>query len=259
MAYSLTLRRIQEWLRGRVARNSPPWRALVALKRNALASKARLFRRRWAARERHFCDCVEARAAGTPDFFVVQIGAHDGNMDDPIRKWIERHKWRGVLIEPQRDQFERLRENYRGHESRLIFENVAIDREAGERTLFQVRPDAIHIPEQTGLASFFPDRALSTYAAMGLMVGQRVSCVPLAALLQRHRITRIDLLQIDTEGYDHEILKSVDFQAMPPALIRFEHRHLAQPELVDCRRLLRRCGYEVLELEFDAVAIRRAE
>ena len=45
-------------------------------------------------------------------------------------------------------------------------------------------------------------------------------------LLDRHHVKKIDLLQIDVEGYDYELLKSFNFERIKPQLIRYEHRHL---------------------------------
>lgn len=60
----------------------------------------------------------------------VQIGANDGQWNDPIYKFIRRDKWTGLLIEPQKDIYNRLIQNYNGFKN-LLFENVAIDHQEG--------------------------------------------------------------------------------------------------------------------------------
>ena len=57
---------------------------------------------------------------------LVQVGANAGRDDDPIRPYLLNHPWRGLLIEPQPEVFEKLKANYAGLEGRLSFENVAI-------------------------------------------------------------------------------------------------------------------------------------
>ena len=37
----------------------------------------------------------------------VQVGAHDGVMHDPLRKFILNNNWQGILIEPQKDMLEK--------------------------------------------------------------------------------------------------------------------------------------------------------
>ncbi len=76
-------------------------------------------------------------ASITPEFFFIQIGANDGMTMDPIRSYILKYKWRGILIEPQPNIFRALMANYDG-EQQLIFENVAISPEDGVVSLFAV-------------------------------------------------------------------------------------------------------------------------
>ena len=40
-------------------------------------------------------------SAERPDFFFVQIGANNGLTDDPIRQFVTKYHWHGVLVEPQ--------------------------------------------------------------------------------------------------------------------------------------------------------------
>ena len=38
--------------------------------------------------------------ASSGPFRFVQVGANDGIYGDPLRTYIERHHWRGILVEP---------------------------------------------------------------------------------------------------------------------------------------------------------------
>lgn len=257
MSYSRPVRAIQEWLRSRVSRDTTLWRALVTIKTSGLALESRLRAASWARAEREFGDTVDKLAAANSRFFFVQVGAHDGAMDDPLARWIAQHGWRGLFIEPQPEQFARLRARYAGKEDRFIFENIAIDRTPGERDLFRVAEDHLHAPEMSGLASLLPDRALTTHAALGRLTHIRVPCAPLQSVLDRHGITEIDLLQIDTEGYDAVVLETLDLDRTRPRLIHYEHRHLSDGEQAACARRLRRHGYSVRMKQFDAFAARK--
>jgi FkbM family methyltransferase len=64
-------------------------------------------------------------SADRPDFFFAQIGANDGLTDDPIRQFVTKYHWRGVLVEPQPQVFQHLLKNYE-QEKQLILENAAI-------------------------------------------------------------------------------------------------------------------------------------
>ena len=56
----------------------------------------------------------------------IQIGANDGEYGDPLRRFITKYAWRGLLVEPQPAVFAKLQKNYSDHKERLVFENVAI-------------------------------------------------------------------------------------------------------------------------------------
>jgi hypothetical protein len=48
------------------------------------------------------------------NLFFLQIGANDGVFCDPLHDLVLRHNLSGLLVEPLRNLFERLRANYAG-------------------------------------------------------------------------------------------------------------------------------------------------
>lgn len=66
---------------------------------------------------------------------------------------------------------------------------------------------------------------------------------------------RIDLLHIDTEGYDFEILKTIDFSVIQPAVILYETKHLSPCDQQASVELLSRYGYQIQLLGADALAV----
>ena len=44
---------------------------------------------------------------------------------------------------------------------------------------------------------------------------------------KKYNIKKIDFILIDTEGYDFEIIKLIDFNKSKPNIIIFEHKHLS--------------------------------
>src|SRR5436305_1438250 len=65
---------------------------------------------------------IYAFARAYPRAFVVQVGAHDGSIVDPLRAELVRRPWSGILVEPVPYVFARLRASY-GRNSRLALEN----------------------------------------------------------------------------------------------------------------------------------------
>ena len=55
--------------------------------------------------------CRRMFEVGTTLSFV-QVGVYDGVIQDPLRKYIEKCEWRGVMVEPQARAANRLRELY---------------------------------------------------------------------------------------------------------------------------------------------------
>ena len=93
------------------------------------------------------------------DLFFVQIGAMDGVVDDPLREHVLASGWRGLLVEPLPDMFERLRANYAGREG-LRFERTAIVDRSGPVEMFRVDPQQLaRFPSWVGgLSSLYCDR-----------------------------------------------------------------------------------------------------
>jgi hypothetical protein len=77
-----------------------------------------------------------------------------------------------------------------------------------------------------------------------------------AALLSKYNITYLDILVIDTEGYDFEILKMIDFATLMPAIIQFEEKNLMPSEKVACFKMLVEKGYRLGRHHRDIVAYR---
>jgi hypothetical protein len=87
-----------------------------------------------------------------PELTFVQIGAYDGVSTDPLRKYIERCGWRGVMLEPQPGPAKELRALYRDN-PRIVILEAALDSERRTRNLYTIESDAIPKWAQ-GMASF---------------------------------------------------------------------------------------------------------
>ncbi|MEO6741103.1 MAG: FkbM family methyltransferase [Chthoniobacteraceae bacterium] len=186
----------------------------------------------------------------------VQIGANDGLIGDPIRRFILEFGWKGVLVEPQPEVFERLRNNYAGS-NQLQFERCAIAATNGSAKFYTARePGAVNGGADT-FASF-DRRRLESYARMRNATVEELSVPTMtpAHLLEKYAINGFDLLQIDAEGYDFELIKLFDLGPNGPALIHFESGNLKPSTQEECYRYLCGRGYRVLTLRGDTLASR---
>jgi FkbM family methyltransferase len=155
------------------------------------------------------------------EFFFVQIGAYDGVSDGWFRELIVRNRWRGILVEPQPEAFRKLKLTY-ADQPQLIFRNAAIGKQSGEVTMYSLRTG----PSQ--VTSFDRQHLVRHMKRQTDIIEIRVPCVTLHDLLAEAGCRELDLLQIDAEGYDAEIIRSIDFHTLQPAIIRYEHRNLLQ-------------------------------
>ena len=199
------------------------------------------------------------RLAKSPDFLFVQIGANDGISSDPIRPFVTRNKVRGIVVEPLKDIFAKLSENYRPYPN-VKPVNVAVHATAKSIDIHRVDPArAAQVGNWThGIASINPKHHALSGTSADLMITETVPCVTLSELLEQHGVGNFDLLQIDTEGYDREILRMIDFERHMPAIIRFEHGMpdsiMSAAQFLECTDLLMKSGYYVVTEFYDAIA-----
>jgi FkbM family methyltransferase len=180
-----------------------------------------------------------------PEFTFIQVGAFDGTTRDPLRKYIDKCDWRGILLEPQARAANRLRELYRDND-RIVVLQAALDRKPGKRTLFTVDPKAA--PTWAGgLASFERDSILKH---SGLIPGlpdmireEVVDCIPFDDIIKLLPFERLNLLQIDAEGADNYILSIFPFDRMQPAIIHWEIKHLTKSQQEVTLEMLSGRGY----------------
>jgi len=221
-----------------------------------------------------FSALVERYAPTVSDFFFIQVGANDGRSGDPVYPHAVRRRWRGIVIEPQRAIFEsQLAATYRGIEG-VALENVAIADADGWRDLYKIAFSDRRWA--TGLASLCKDQFTGSRmkSYVDRCVGDERSKVPdrqehyyttervrsmtFATLLDKYKPEKIDLLQIDAEGYDDELLRLYDFGRLRPALIQYEHHLTGEARRKATRKMLREHGYATFPDGINTVAVLRA-
>lgn len=201
-------------------------------------------------------------------FVIVQIGAYLGDSEnDPLFQLLRTRmkERRGVLIlvEPVKEFFDRLVENYRGIPG-VRFENVAISDRSGPATFYRlgVDPVAHGFPEWLSqLGSLKNERmgalwdkyeANAEYKAFYLAhrIEDKVDCITFSELLSRHRTTKVDLLQMDTEGFEFEIIRTIDFESTPIRFVNYEFV-LLHEQKIHTEKILQARGYRLVDFGQD--------
>ncbi len=205
-----------------------------------------------------------------PTVTIVQIGANVGDTSsDQLYGFLKEHcchatgtaslRCRAVMVEPVRHLFEQLSANYANFHG-VTCENAAIAEVAGTRDFYRLR-EGIDLqahgltPWAEQLGSFLPEQMNSLWShdpgnttlrafVEANIVVDKVRCMTMHDLLEKHELTDVDLLQIDTEGYDYQILRTIDFQQFTPRYINYERIHLKKNE-PRCRTIMLDNGYRL--------------
>jgi len=204
------------------------------------------------------------------NFYFIHIGANDGVQNDPLYKYIRRDKWKGILVEPQKEICRRLRENYRNNQH-VIIENAAIDHFAGERVLYKI--SFSNSRWASGLSSFLKEEVQKMIDAgyvakkaeeegvalppdpADWIATEKIRCITFMDLVKQYNIEAVDLVMTDVEGYDFEIIKTIPFHHLKPEVIIYEHSHLAEKAREECRQYLESMGYAIVLVdESDTIA-----
>jgi FkbM family methyltransferase len=195
------------------------------------------------------------------EIVFVQIGANDGISNDPLYPLIRRFpgRFRGLVVEPLNDKFQSLKQTYADVKS-VVPVNLAVHNTEKEMLIWRVRPDLEKkLPGWAGgMGSFNSEHHKLSQLDSSFFTAEKVFCTTFDDLLTRHRIAGLELLITDTEGYDFEILRNIDFAKHRPTYIHFEHGlsggTMSWERYKDLIRYLTQHGYSVSQEASDATA-----
>ncbi|MEO7768586.1 MAG: FkbM family methyltransferase [Ferruginibacter sp.] len=201
------------------------------------------------------------------DIYFIQIGANDGVTADSLRKYITKNLWQGVLIEPVPYVYERLVENYKDYKG-LKFENSAIGTKDGFESFYSLSEFDLNNKKlffdyeryKIDQLGSFDKATLMKHTYMhpdfeALIREIKVPTITFNSLLTKYNISKIDLLQIDTEGYDFELLSSINFDKVFPAMLIFEHMHMKKYQHRAILKKLRKAGYRFYLDKWDTIGV----
>jgi len=183
--------------------------------------------------------------------FFVSIGSNDGISGDPLREFIITKKWSGLMIEPVPHVFKRLRQVYK-YVPNIIFENVAISDSAGNKKFWYIQKNNVLKSgyDQIGSFDLNQKNVYSKYLNLWpdlkkYLTYQKLPCLPLKDIFSKNNIQHVDVLMIDTEGFDYQVLKQINFAKIKPKIIIYEHCNLSPSDKTSAANLLTKNGYQV--------------
>ena len=171
-------------------------------------------------------------------FFIV-IGAFDGeshdNFFDKIKQKTNKKDNKIIFVEPIKKFYDNLTQNVLSiNDAEVICENVGISDKDEDVTMAMVNPDALYkYPSYIEgctcvVENGIPINTFIQQAEEGDLIYEKLSCITFNDLLFKHNFLDVDFLQIDTEGYDERIVKSIDFNSSNIKFIKFEKFYLTE-------------------------------
>lgn len=188
---------------------------------------------------------------GSEEVFLIQIGANDGVMADPVNSFIKNNNnVSALLIEPQKEVFKILQENYSDVLDRVSFLNVAIAESDSQVKLYKnIDPlgssgHSTLLLRQNEYAAHFDENSY-----------ELVDGICISTLLKKVD-EHINILVIDTEGYDIKIVKQFISNETLPEIIFFERPYPStgndRLNIVETgNQVLQEIVYNLNELDYD--------
>jgi FkbM family methyltransferase len=144
--------------------------------------------------------------------FYVDVGANDPDKSS-VTKYFYLAGWRGINIEPIPELVEKLRTSRPEDTNK----GVAISDRPGELALYKG-------VEASGLSTLSPKIAASHRAKGFVFTKIKIPVTTLNAVLDEHARDKpeITFLNVDVEGFEKQVLSSIDFKRYRPRVIMAE-------------------------------------
>lgn len=170
----------------------------------------------------------------------VQVGANDGRSNDPIFRQVRWADWRGVAVEAVPNIFERLAQNYRKF-PQVVAVCAAVGATSGDSLPFYYVDPKVGDP-------FYADRVGSFRREHVLMhpipdIERRIKTCMVVTITMDELIKNyapdVQLIHTDAEGYDEELIPTIDLARWPVHTILFETAHMSDVGRIRCESFLR--------------------
>ena len=201
------------------------------------------------------------------NFGLVVIGAHFGVwLKDQINS-IENEQI--LLVEPVPYNYNRLKEDFKNNKNIHICTN-AVFSENKIRKFYYVNENSITKLGKhwaSGIGSFNKNHILEHKTKRFKIedhdiVEIEIEFITFDSLINKYSIKSIDKLQIDVEGAEYEILKSIDFKNIEIKSIQFESKHFdgtfkEGPKLDEIKQKLKSEGYNLNQIDNENIIATR--
>ncbi|WP_339698766.1 FkbM family methyltransferase [Algoriphagus aquimarinus] len=186
-------------------------------------------------------------------FSFIQIGGNDGVSFDFLYSEVIKRDSYGLIVEPSPKYFKELENNY------IDFKNIFLLKKAIFKSnsivkLYEVNSNGLKkIPDWgKGVGSIDKKNLTKNELSDDDIDVIEVEGITFMDMLDNYpEFTSVNYLQIDTEGFDFEILKLIDFSKFQCDFIRYEKANLSLADLLESEVLLKKQGYQIVSDEYD--------
>jgi len=160
-------------------------------------------------------------------------------------------------VEPIATNFARLTAQYEGLDNVQLL-RAAVSHADGTVSMYKAREDGRWSGNQWvgQVASFSRQHLLTHGLDHSEIVEEQVPALTLQSIAEKYQIDRIGFLQIDTEGFDAEVVKMSLKLNESPSFINFEHKHLPIDDAISVLHQVTAQGYIWIQSEYDTLAIK---
>ncbi len=190
-------------------------------------------------------------------FNFIQVGAYDGVSFDFLYEFVIKRKSKGLVIEPIEEYFLELTKNYINFPEILKI-NKAVHSNKKTVEIYKINKNKIeNYPDWVkGIASFNKEHHKKVGIKSEDIVEEVVQADTLMNIInKKYKYKKLDFFQIDTEGYDFEVLKMFDFENIKPKIIKFESINLDDKDLIKLNNFLTKKKYYLFKEKGDTIAI----
>lgn len=179
---------------------------------------------------------------------LIQIGANDGKRFDTINKFIKKYSPHCILVEPIKEYFEQLKENYK-LEKNIIFENLAISIKNELNFLYKVKQSKIEKYDDhiKGISSFDINHLKKHGVKSYDIEKEKIENISISNLINKYG-NKVDLLLIDAEGYDVNIVLDLLEKSEVRPIIIFEYIHAKYQKLKNLTEVFKNKKYYFFNL-----------
>ena len=202
------------------------------------------------------------------NFDLIVIGAcHGFWVENDVKKCSNKV----LLIEPVKYNFDQLKNRFKNYKN-IIFENVAIGDKNELIDFFYVLESSIDKLKKhwaSGIGSFSKEHILKHRTKRFQIAEEDIKCIKIKAitfnkLIEKYKIEYINKLIIDAEGFDYNIIKSIDLKKIFIKEIIFEKKHLSTTfqigsKLNEIKAFLAKENYKLFDISKENILAKKNE